>query len=171
MFADIIRNHTDRYPEMQIQDIYKLVLQAAMGSEHNAADRDSVLKNLNDEMNQLSDLSSNEPLVDTISTDGEIVRVHLRPFMKSSEDISLLAESFQRTTTDYPGQKNMIKTLWEDAIELDLFPRETMNEFINNMEEMNFPAIHHSEPYRLAYQPAYRVIWRKFLPIKMKGGK
>ena len=171
MFANIIRNHAERYPKMQIQDIYKLAHQAAMGSEHHFIDPRTMIKNLNEEINQLSDLSSNEPMIDPISPDGEIVRVHLRPFLRSNEDISLLADAFQVTASSYRGQTKNLKVFWENTIDTNLFPSNLMNKFFKKMEEMNFPAVHHSEPYRLAYQPAYRVIWKKFLPTNLQGGK
>ena len=36
--GSLLRNHFNRYPLMQVQDVYKLLHQAAMGSEHAVVD-------------------------------------------------------------------------------------------------------------------------------------
>jgi len=171
MFADIIRNHAERYPKMQIQDIYKLAHQAAKGSDHAVVDLDQAKMGLAKEMQEIGNTHFMEPLVDPISADGEIVRIHLRPFSQIKEEITTLAEAFHQTALFFQGRNDILISHWEDAVRTRLFSKYLMKEFFKKMEEMNFPAVHHSEPYRLAYQPAYRVIWKKFLPTNLQGGK
>src|SRR3989304_7683686 len=170
MFASILRNHADRYPEMQIHDIYKLVHQAAMGSEHAVMDRTRILEVLIQEMEEISSVPFEEPLADPISPDGEIIRVHLRPFAETKKDASILADAFHRTASEFEGRIDMIESHWKSATQTKLFPNHLMDEFISEMKRQNYPAVNHSDAYRQAYKPAYRVVWRKFFPFNQTGG-
>ena len=79
-FQKIILMHARRYPLWQLQDVYKLAHQAALGSEHAVVTPDLARQLLEKEVNSLADRTT-EPLLDPISTGGEIVRVHLQPYM------------------------------------------------------------------------------------------
>jgi hypothetical protein len=170
MFASIVRNHADRYPKMQIQDVYKLVHQAAMGSEHAAMDAVKSQQGLIKEMEELGNSPIVEPMLDPISPDGEIIRVHLRPFLKVRKDVSILAEAFHRTAITFNGQTDVLESYWKSAIQTKLFPSNLMEEFFLNMKRQNYTAVHHSDIYRQAYHPAYRVVCQKFFPYNESGG-
>lgn len=162
MFESILRSHLTRYPDMQIQDVYKLALQAAMGSEHAAADPESAHKWIEREIAGMGDGPS-EPVVDPISPDGEIVRVHLRPYVLSGGSIEKLVEAFIRTAREQRGDTALLENYWAIAVRLDSFPVTDMNNFFQPMKAENYPAVHHSSEFKKAYSPAYRVIAQKFL--------
>ena len=74
----MLLDHNRRYPHCGVEDLYKLLHQAAMGSEH-AAPEESIARSwLEQELSQLGPGPA-EPIVDPIRPDGEVVRVHLRP--------------------------------------------------------------------------------------------
>jgi hypothetical protein len=165
MFESIVRSHFDRYPDMQIQDLYKLVHQAAMGSEHAAPDPASARAWLESELDEMGDGPA-EPLLDPISADGEILRVHLRPYQASGGNMELLLDAFLRTARDFHGELDTIEAYWAAAESTHLFPAPAMNEFIEAMRARNFPAVHHSENYEHSYKPAYRVVLHRYFPFK-----
>ncbi len=154
---------------MQIQDIYKLVHQAAMGSEHAALDPSSAREWLERELDEMGE-GPVEPLMDPISADGEMLRVHLRPYVSSGSHIEMLLDAFLRTANDFHGEDDVLEANWESVVRTHLFPAPAMDEFIGVMKAHNFPAVHHSETYKQIYKPAYRVVWRKHFPYRENGG-
>ncbi len=163
-----MRAHFNRYPAMQIQDLYKLVYQAAMGSEHATPDPVSARAWLISELNEMGDGPA-EPLLDPVSPDGEILRVHLRPYAASGGDAELLLGAFLRTARDFHGQPETLEAYWAAAARTHLFPAPEMDEFIETMRARRLPAAHHSESYARNYKPAYRVVARRYLPLEPSG--
>src|SRR3954454_8185237 len=78
--SQLLSSHLQRYPRMQLEDIYKLLHQAAMGPEHAVQDPALARARLLEEMQQLTS-SPADPLVDPISPDGRLARVHLRAYV------------------------------------------------------------------------------------------
>jgi len=87
---------------MQIQDVYKLLHQAAMGSEHAVSNPESARGWLIRELAEMGE-GVPEPLIDPISPDDEIVRVHMRPYVAAGYDPDLLLDAFIRTANEYRG--------------------------------------------------------------------
>src|SRR5262245_16198317 len=79
--SQLLGAHLARYPRMQLEDIYKLLHQAAMGPEHAVEDVAAARARLHTEAQQLGSGPA-DPLVDPISPDGRLARVHLRTFLE-----------------------------------------------------------------------------------------
>jgi len=168
-FQNIVLDHCSRYPELQVEDLYKLAHQAALGSEHAVKDIESARQWLLRELDQLPD-SSVEPLIDVISPDQGIVRVHLVPYIESDGDPENLLQAFIRTANDFHGSIDLLKDYWRDVEALAQrgeirFSLESLQSFIDHMGALNYPAVHHSTQYNEAYHPHYRVIARELLRI------
>jgi hypothetical protein len=167
-FRNILVNQWQRYPRMQIQDLYKLLHQAAMGSEHAVRDSETARIWLEAEVRELGE-GPEEPVMDPISPSGEIIRVHLRPFLRAEGDIDSLLTAFYRTANEYQGSSESLLGYWtyaENMVEAgDLgLDRVEMEDFIASMKLEGFPAVHHSELYERNYHPAYRVIGSAYMP-------
>ena len=158
----ILRDHLSRYPAMQIQDIYKLIHQAAMGSEHAVASAEGAREWLERELVEMG-TGPQEPMLDPICTDGQIVRLHLRPFVAQGGDTVTLLNAYIRTANEYRGDPHVVREYWNAANAMQHFPSASMNEFMEAMRTKKYPAAHHSPEYERLYRPAYRVIWRKFI--------
>jgi len=152
----VLRSHISRYPALQIQDLYKLLHQAAMGSEHAVSDPESARNWLTRELAEMGEGIS-EPLIDPISADGGIVRIHLRPYISAGHAPDLLLEAFTRTANEYPGNAHLLKQFWQAAVNLEYFSTKKMGDFFRSMKTQNYPAVHHSPEYEKLYCPAYRV--------------
>jgi hypothetical protein len=166
-FRTILADQIARYPQMEVQDLYKLILQATMGSEHAISSVDAARSWLRRELASLPE-GPEEPISDEISSDGNIVRVNLRPFIQSGGDPSSLLDAFVRTANEYRGTEERLRDHWsltERMAEDGELPFEVsqMRAFIEKAEGDGFPAVHHSTRYEEAYHPAYRVIKREFL--------
>jgi hypothetical protein len=165
---DILIDHARRHPCWALEDLYKLVHQGAMGSEHAVIDEARAREWL---ARELKDLESGpeEPLLDPISSDGLIVRVHLRPLVRLSLDPGLLLAAFVRTAREFRGSTERIEESFAEAAglardELLAFDEADVNGFFARMKVAGFPAVHHSAAFEAAYRPAYRVVARAFLP-------
>ena len=169
MFEVILRSHFMRYPAMQIQDVYKLVHQAAMGNRHAAPDPSSAREWLERELAEMGS-GPVEPFVDPISADGEMIRVHLRPYLSSGGNIETLLDAFIHTANEFNGKTEALEVNWNSAVQTQLWPATAMDKFIAMMRLQNYPVVHHSDGYHQKYKPAYRVVWRKYFPYQEIGG-
>lgn len=169
-FEDVLTTHLERYPRMQLQDLYKLVHQAALGSEHAVDDAASARAWLSGEIETLGE-GPDEPKLDPLLPDSGVVRVHLRPWIASGGNTDSLLSAFVMTANSYAGSGNLLLQLWGVATELAAtsrlpFDPTEMGDFIREMEESRFPAMRHSDLYEELYRPAYRVVALRFLSPK-----
>jgi hypothetical protein len=168
---DTLLRHAERYPLWGIDDLYKLIHQAAMGSEHAVADGTAARAWLVRELEVMGS-GPEEPLVDPISTDGSVVRIHLRPYVRLGLDAEPLIAAFLRTAREFrksvrvaeDGLAEAVRLADEGLVGLD---REGIGRRAAQMKAACFPAVHHSAAYVAAYRPAYRVVARAFLPQEL----
>jgi len=161
-FRKIIFKHIKRYPLAQIGDLYKLTHQASMGSEHAVKDIQKAQYLLQCELEVMAE-NPFEPVIDEISPSGNIVRVHLWPYIHIGGDPDYLLWAFIKTANEFKGNINELLCTWgiiERMAELREIPYDPheLNLYINEMAQRNFPAVHHSEKYEQNYKPSYRVV-------------
>jgi hypothetical protein len=166
-FRRLLTTQLARYPQLEVQDLYKLIFQASFGSEHAVADAVVAHRRLERELHELAD-GPEEPIVDPISPDGRIVRINLRPYLAARGDVAGLLEAFVRTARDYRGTEATLHRYWRyaehmAAASLLPFACEMLQGSFAAMQIKGFPAVHHSDMYAKTYRPAYRVIVRGFL--------
>jgi hypothetical protein len=171
--SDVLVAHAVRYPLWGLDDLYKLVHQASMGSEHALTEETKARSFLLHELAAMGP-GSDEPLLDPISGAGAIVRVHLRPFASLGLDPEVLAQAFVRTAREYHGTPDRVEAGLEDAAHLGRERRLSFGEsdvrlLLLRMKDAGFPAAHHSAAFRSHYKPAYRVVARAFLPVDLAG--
>jgi hypothetical protein len=152
---------------MQVEDAYKLVHQASLGSEHAVSDVARAREWLTHELAHLGEGPA-EPILDPISADDRILRVHLRPYVANGGDPVRLLDAFVRTANDFQGSTDQLRIYWACVERMASaghlpFSQALVREYAVRMEALNYPAVHHSDAYRAAYRPAYRVIARDFL--------
>ncbi|BCX02170.1 MAG: hypothetical protein KatS3mg053_0108 [Candidatus Roseilinea sp.] len=168
-FETILRDHLRRYPLMQAEDVYKLLHQACLGSEHAVQDLDGVRRWMLRELAEMGD-GPDDPLVDPIAPDGRIVRVHLRPYVAAGYDPAQLLDAFVHTANGYRGSHEDLQRVLDAVIalaEAGSLPLDARRliELSRSLAAQGFPAIHHSDAYERAYRPAYRVVARAYLSV------
>jgi hypothetical protein len=165
-FSGIAQAHLNRYPLMEIQDLYKLAYQAALGAEHAALTRDAMHNYLMQELSGLVEGPA-EPPVDPISPDGRILRVHLRPFIQAGGNPLKLSRAFWEGAQVYKGSLELLAQFWfevkqqAEAGEIPFKSRD-LEEYFIERRNGEFQPVHHSPAYREAYKPAYRVILKDY---------
>ncbi|TES92223.1 MAG: hypothetical protein E3J88_01355 [Anaerolineales bacterium] len=168
-YRQILAVHVKRYPRLEIHDLYKLVYQGAMASEHAVSDPTQTRSRLDREVENLIE-GPVEPMIDPISEDGQILRVNLRPYVINGGSLSSLNEAFVRTANEHKGTVDELERYWTFAISMAQdselgFQVKVLLDFFKEMRAQGFPAAHHSEAYKKAYKPAYRVVAHEFLVI------
>ena len=165
-FRQMLEEQAARYPLMELQDLYKLIHQAAMGSEHAVSDP-AAHRWMEREIAALAD-GPDDPLFDPLTPDSQLVRVHLRPYLAGGGDPDALVRAFVETANTYPGSVDRLRRYWqyaERSAEAGVLPfnREAMAAYLAEQAEAGYPAVHHSAQYEAAYAPAYRVVARQHL--------
>jgi hypothetical protein len=150
------------------QDLYRLLHQAAMGSEHAAPDRDSGCLWLEREITELQP-GPLEPLLDPIGAGVGIVRVHLRPWLDQGLDPEMMLAPFLRTAHEWAGSSEELEDSLEYASSLARheelgLPGEAVAAYAARMNALGYPGVHHSPPFEAEVHPAYRVVATACLP-------
>lgn len=148
-----------RYPLMTEEDVVKFTFQGMLGVGHLITSIDDAKKRLSAEMVSLEPNES-EPLIEKISTDW--VRLNLRPAKAkgmSEDDIAwYLIRSAEWGLLSFTRQN-----VYNFCVKLD--GSDKMKAAAEKvLDDSWFPS--HSEQYREAYHPAYRVLFKDFKKFK-----
>ena len=161
MFEKILHTHFERYPTMEIADVYKLIHQSVMGNAHFFQDPKLAKEALLNEIAEMGDGPS-EPLLDPISLVGDILRVHLRPYMAKTNDIQPLLDACLRSAEASAPRTDLLESFWMCAIQTQLWEVSEMDKFFAKMRDQGYPSVHHSEEFKRKFKPAYRVLKREY---------
>ncbi len=164
----LLRQHLSWYPLMEPRDIYKLLYQGVMGSEHLLTSSEEYIWHLRSEFERLQP-DVNQRLLEAVRPDLTLFRLNLRAFKTRQVKIDLLFSSLIETAQAINGSKNEIQAVWAGFTQWCLqgrvgrFEIKKIHQFSLWLFEREFPAVHHSEIYRREYQPTYRLIYNKFI--------
>ncbi len=161
----LLVTHANRYPQMAVQDIYKLLYQGTMGSEHF---QDSIADYEEDLMEEWQQIEPDNslPIWENLRLDGQIVRFYLAPFKAREGQLSQLMTLSYWTTTLYEGSLEDLKSSWETFEKIcrerkwSKFALDEVEEFGEWLRKNQYPPVHHTEVYKDTYQPSYRLLMR-----------
>jgi hypothetical protein len=160
--GQLLSQHLERYPRMALADIYKLLHQAALGPGHAVTDASSAHAALASEAASLGEGPA-DPLTDPISPDGRLARIHLRAYVVAGHDLDKLANAFVQTAATYSGSRDKLAKFCACLGDLAdaggiPFSRAEVGTYFDEIVAQGYPVVRHSEDYRTAYHPAYRVV-------------
>jgi hypothetical protein len=161
--GQLLSAHLVRYPAMQLADIYKLLHQAALGPGHAVDNPAAARKRLDEEIAALRGTDGTEMARDVISPDGRLARIHLRAYLADGGSADALSRAFAETANSYPASRDKLVKFCGCLGDLAQaggipFGRTQVEEYFADIANKGYPAIHHSETFREAYRPAYRVV-------------
>jgi hypothetical protein len=166
--GQLLSQNLQRYPGMELPDIYKLLHQAAMGAGHAVGDPDAARAMLRSEAQRVG-AGPPDPIADPISPDGKLARIHLRPYVAAGRDLDALADAFVHTAQRFDASpEKLVKFCGclgdlADAQGIP-FTRPQVSEYFEGIAARGYPVVRHSDAYRAAYRPAYRVVLLELLP-------
>lgn len=151
-FLEIIWQHEKRYPKMEPQDYGKLAYQSEFGPEHMVKDGEQALCYLLKEWEGMGE--SGAPCWQEPIGNG-LCRFHLGRVEDMEETASLLAKLFVQTAKEHMGSKEGLLERLEQLRGLSILG---MEEWLQKYKKEGCLAIHHSQRFRDAYHPHYRLL-------------
>lgn len=152
-----------RYPALTVQDLLKFLHQSTFGCGHLVESSSGGLAALRAEAAACPSRSGAEPL------DGGFCRVHLGALQDglSPETLwrvfVLSSREPQGTVEELEGRLAVLLDMAREGA-LPWGVEETAAA-VSRWREAGFPMQHHSESFRAAYAPAYRVVHRRFAAL------
>lgn len=169
MPKDILLTHARKYPLMQPRDAVKLLYQSEFGGGHLIRDEKTCLAFLQQEYDATA--QSNTPLLEEIGSG--MVRVQLSALDAYGYAPQQLGQDFIRSAAAACGSMTGLQQklqLLEELTAMGQMPfsvRELAC-YLDEYRQAGYPAVSHSETYRSAYHPAYRVMRACYLPERIK---
>lgn len=154
----ILITHARRYPLMQPTDAVKLIYQNEFGGGHLIRDEQACLNYLRREYASV-EKNPTTPLYEDIG--NGIVRVNLAAV--KPKDLEQLGQDFIASAAKHKGTLdsflNKLEVLYKLTTEgIFAFDSDALNVYLSEYKLAGYPAVSHSEQYRQAYKPSYRII-------------
>lgn len=165
-FETLLKEHAARYPLMRPRDAVKLCCQLEYGGGHLIQDRVASLSRLRAEVQGLvSERTIKEPLFDPIG--GGLSRLHLGAFAGDAPTLETINGAFvysaAQTQGTSEGLEHKLRALEALCSKGDLpFTGPELMDYLAGYRAQGCPMVSHSEAYRVAYAPAYRVVLSEF---------
>lgn len=157
--------HCQTYPQLQIRDVFKFIYQSSLGCEHMVPSLEMATEYIKREYESGVEGSS----LKTDALDGNYCRVHLSCLNDglSADTIGkLFFLSAKKEEDGLARLADKLCTARELAGEgLLPFTEEEFTMAAEAWKADGYPPVHHSDAFREAYHPAYRVISRDFVPF------
>ena len=162
--SHIIRTHVELYPVMQARDVYKLLYQSICGAEHLMTSARAFEQYLRAEF-EAETAADDEPLLVPLRMDGLLSRINLRPYKARGGSVEALMNECMLAMLPVDEYTRMaLRRVW-DAFVIDCQSGSWSSLALTDVLELDawlrqrdYAALHHSEQYRLAYRPAYRLV-------------
>jgi len=166
--GQLLGHHLKRYPLAQLDDVYKLLHQSALGAGHAMDDVTVLRQRLDAEVAGLG-TGPEEPVAEPISPDGRLARVHLRAYLDAGHSVESLFDAFVQTAREYPPSPDKLAKFCGCLADLAAaggipFDQAEVSRYFAKIAADGYPVVTHSAAFREAYRPAYRVVALDFLP-------
>lgn len=165
-FQEYLRSQLAMHPSIQPRDVAKLCYQAAFGAEHLLSDTAGVRKHFEQEFAAVP-ANGKLPLYEQIS-DG-ICRMNLGAWKAAGLEAAWLFRMFADTGAADNGSELMEQylTAAEDVLRSTdhAFTDGEWEAYLFAYKAEGMPAVRHTEQYREAERPAYRIVDTKYLRI------
>lgn len=158
----ILDNHISKYPQMTPQDVVKLVFQGEYGGGHLLSDYDRCLAWIKKEYSETKQSNTCDFYEDI---GFGFVRVQLSALDRSGLTAEQVADLFYASASVAHGDSERylqkLALLPSFIDERFAFSTNDLRSFIDQYLAQGGGMLSHSETYRNAYSPAYRVIFDK----------
>jgi len=161
----LLLEHIRRYPELQIEDVFKFLYQSSFGCEHMVSSEEYAISKIESEFCEVAKNSS--ACIEAL--DGNYSRVPLK-YMDNGLSAETLGKLFSMSAKKEPSSffdlEEKLK-ITEQLISQGLLPF-SLNDFSASLDiwrHSSYPSLHHSEQFRKLYSPSYRVISNEFIPF------
>ena len=166
-FSDYLKEQSALHPSMQPRDVAKLCYQAAFGAEHLLRDLEAAWNYLKKEL-EVTPSTELLPLVEAISP--EVCRVHLGAWKQTGLPAEWLFSMFVASATVKSAGRPSLEAYLQEAARMAedgafAFSPEEWRTFAAEYAAAGMPPLHHSDRYREAEHPAYRIVRRELADL------
>lgn len=164
---EFLRRQCETYPQLQPEDLLKGLHQSVFGCGHFVGEQAEGY--LQKELESLENSAGPEvePLL------GAFCRIHLRYLERYGMASKTLFRLFWLSAVEPAGNAGQIEEKLEVLLRMASAQQLPMaygevRSLVEEWRKAGYPACHHSEQFRAAYKPAYRVIrkeYARFLPL------
>lgn len=164
----ILLVHAARYPLMEPRDAVKLIYQNEFGGGHLIRDVLACQEYLQKEYASVRQ-DPDTPLLEDIG--NGLVRVNLAALDVHGISPEELGNAFIRSAGSHRGsldsfrRKLLVLQTLTRLGKMPFFP-DSLRSYLADYEDAGFPPVSHSNTYRNAYHPAYRVVAKNCLPVQ-----
>ncbi len=156
----LVNDHLRQYPGMEPQDIIKLIYQNEFGGGHMIDSASNSLQRLQKEC-----LALNNTNLTSEAIGENLIRVNLANL--SSIELLTLNQIFVASSNLLSGNLvsfiEKLKLIKQACNNKDIdYDAKLFAAKLEEYEQLNFPPISHSDSYRQAYQPHYRVVDKRY---------
>ncbi len=152
----LITEHLVRYPAAEPVDVYKLLYQGVCGPEHLIAAPGDFAARLQTEYEAVRGVADG-PLWEPVRPDGKLGRLHLRPYKARGGELTALLAACLEAAAQPWDTAATLAGLWQAVAAGRGAAWQTLTA---RLTAQGYPPVHHSERYRAAYRPAYRLVTR-----------
>ena len=149
-----------KHAKMRPRDAVKLVYQACFGPGHLISDKDKAYEFLKTEY-EATRPRETAPLIEPIGLG--MARVNLAALDPNGVEIDKLFAAFLASSKiknsdmdEFLQAIEILKDLCKDGV--FRFGIDELNDYLEGYANAGYPAVSHSEEYKDAYEPAYRVV-------------
>lgn len=173
-FIKILINHYKKYPQMQIEDFYKLIYQNEFAGGHLIDDIKSSYKYLEEEIKSLDKLNESNSMFEDIG--NGLARIYLNSLNQTAISLNTVNKFFVNTANSVIGSKENFQeklNIFFKCCKGGILPYDVqkVSDFLDEQKNKGYKHISHSDEYRKAYLPSYRVIkqqYAKYFDIFLK---
>ncbi len=165
---ELLRAQGAKYPRLEAQDLVKALYQAEFGCGHLIADPARGLQWLREEAASVSPGGDAATLIEPLGS--RFCRVHLAALSASGLTVETLFRLFELSAREPAGDAssfaarlNRLEAM-AAAGKLGIDGQETAR-YLEAYRRDGCPAVHHSDAFRQAYSPAYRVVSARYVPL------
>ena len=155
-FEEILAAHMERYPLMQPRDYGKLAYQSEFGAEHLLSDESAVAQRLLEEWKDVPAGAEHRP-------PEEIGNGLCRFYLNDTDDKTIAAEVLEKlfilTAKERCGSREGLE---KKLSQLEKLPVPGMLGWLEEYRMQGCPPVRHSEEYRKAYGPRYRLLKKEY---------
>ena len=168
----VLLRHAKKYPLMEPTDAVKLIYQNVFGGGHLIKDPAACRCALQHEYEALQQ-DPRAPLLETIG--NGMVRVMLNALDASGYSIRQLGYDFVRSSREHQGNpadflRNLDILRKVTVTGVFAFTPEELEAYLEAYKQAGYPMVSHSQQYRDAYRPAYRILQQKILRPELTIG-
>lgn len=163
----------ETYPASTVQDVYKTFYQDRFGSEHMIRDTAAVRRYLSYELEVAASDSIPNPYYEPTGAEGRFVRVFLRGVNEGLITEEELLNAFLRSAKPTAQPEQTWAEQWAQI--LACLDKNQLNQLDPDsvLPELQIAAeteraVHHSNSYRQAYHPHYRIVEKSIFERELR---